>query len=423
MLSAVGSFGSCCVNDPLAGAVSRNIGLVAARALMPVVGAVILPLCAVAVGMAGRRILIGGLELHIITGHGEGGSRLGGVCQGDIALQHNPLVKDLACLRCVRRNGHNGVLLDLVGDGGACGNGGRALDNRERIRLYGVFGELCLNRYIVCGHGEGGGGAGLVSQRYAACLNDPLNEVCSGRSLRRNGDLNALHGAGDGSACGNGCRAAGDGNGVIPQGGDLGILAALSMAAGAFLVLLAGLIQRRFLIHYPYPGMLGGFGVVCGFAGLLALGAGTAMGGFINLRPCGEVVGLHLEIVACCAGLDMRTGVHVYPRLRVGIVGMGDRLISSGHRHIMAGHGEGVVGCDRNITHPLIKHLTVRSRICGQSNLCALRRFTDFASCTDCRFAVRYDDGILFTLPDCIEGSIRAYFIGRAGNNRTVGTG
>ena len=73
--------------------------------------------------------------------------------------------------------------------------------------------------------------------------------------------------------------------------------------------------------------------------------------------------------------------------------------------------------------YPLIKHLTVRSRICGQSNGCALRRFTDFASCTDCRFAVRYDDGILFTLPDCIEGSIRAYFIGRAGNNRTVGTG
>ena len=73
--------------------------------------------------------------------------------------------------------------------------------------------------------------------------------------------------------------------------------------------------------------------------------------------------------------------------------------------------------------YPLIKHLTVRSRICGQSNGCALRRLTDFASCTDCRFAVRYDDGILFTLPDCIKGSIRVYFIGRTGNNRTVGTG
>ena len=114
MLSAVGGFGSCRVNDPLAGAVSLNIGLIAALALMPVIGVVILPLGAVAVGMAWRRILIGGLELHIIAGHGEGGSRLGDVCQSDIALQHDPLVKDLACLRCVRRNGHNGVLRDLV---------------------------------------------------------------------------------------------------------------------------------------------------------------------------------------------------------------------------------------------------------------------------------------------------------------------
>ena len=91
-----------------------------------------------------------------------------------------------------------------------------------------------LNLHIIAGHGEGGGGAGLVSQCYAACLNDPLDEVHSVRSLCRNGDLNALLGAGDGCACGNGCRAAGDGNGVIPQGGDLSILAALSMAAGAF---------------------------------------------------------------------------------------------------------------------------------------------------------------------------------------------
>ena len=83
--------------------------------------------------MARRRILIGGLELHIISGHGEGGSRLGGVCQSDIALQHDPLVKDLACLRCVRRNGHNGVLRDLVRDWCSCGNGGRALDDRDRV--------------------------------------------------------------------------------------------------------------------------------------------------------------------------------------------------------------------------------------------------------------------------------------------------
>ena len=145
MLSAVGGFGSCRVNDPFAGAVSRNIGLIAAFALMPVIGVVILPLGAVAVGMAWRRILIGGLELHIIAGHGEGGSRLGGVCQSDIALQNDPLVKDLACLRCVRRNCHNGVLRDLVRDECPCGNGGCALDDRDReLGRSGVLYDPCL---------------------------------------------------------------------------------------------------------------------------------------------------------------------------------------------------------------------------------------------------------------------------------------
>ena len=48
MLCAVSVFGSCRVNDPLAGAVSRYIGLVAALALMPVIGVVILPICAIA---------------------------------------------------------------------------------------------------------------------------------------------------------------------------------------------------------------------------------------------------------------------------------------------------------------------------------------------------------------------------------------
>lgn len=145
MLSAVGGFGSCRVNDPFAGTVSLNIGLIAAFALIPVIGVVILPLGAVAVGMAWRRILIGGLELHIIAGHGEGGSCLGGVCQSDIAIQHDPLVKDLACLRCVRRNGHNGVLRDLVCDECPCGNGGCALDDRDReLGRSGVLYEPCL---------------------------------------------------------------------------------------------------------------------------------------------------------------------------------------------------------------------------------------------------------------------------------------
>ena len=144
-LLADGAFLMLSVNDPLAGTVSLNIGLIATLALMPVIGVVILTLGAVAVGMAWRRILIGGLELHIIAGHGEGGSRLGGVCQSDIAFQHDPLVKDLACFRCVRRNGHNGVLRDLVRDRCPCGNGGRALDDRDReLGRGGASDEPCL---------------------------------------------------------------------------------------------------------------------------------------------------------------------------------------------------------------------------------------------------------------------------------------
>ena len=144
VLDAGGLLGSGLVDHPLE-AVCCRVGLVAALALMPVIGVVILPIRAVAVGMAGRRILIGVLNLHIITGHGEGGGGLGGVCQGDIALQHDPLVKDLACLRCVRRNGHNGVLRDLVRDRYPCGKGGCALDDRDNVSgRSGVLYEPCL---------------------------------------------------------------------------------------------------------------------------------------------------------------------------------------------------------------------------------------------------------------------------------------
>lgn len=144
VLDAGGLLGSGLVDLPLE-VVCCRVGLVAALALMPVIGVVILPLGAVAVGMAWRRILIGCLELHIIAGHGEGGSCLGDVCQSDIALQHDPLVKDLACLRCVRRNGHNGVLRDLVCNECPCGNGGCALDNRDNVSgRSGVLYEPCL---------------------------------------------------------------------------------------------------------------------------------------------------------------------------------------------------------------------------------------------------------------------------------------
>ena len=64
--------GSRCrsINNPLAGAVSRNIGLIAAGALMPVVRSIVLPLAAVAVSMftaAGCRDSFG---CHRITADG-----------------------------------------------------------------------------------------------------------------------------------------------------------------------------------------------------------------------------------------------------------------------------------------------------------------------------------------------------------------
>ena len=53
MPGTVGGFGGLGVNDPLAGGMRRNVGLVAAGALMPVVILIVLPLGAVVVGVAG----------------------------------------------------------------------------------------------------------------------------------------------------------------------------------------------------------------------------------------------------------------------------------------------------------------------------------------------------------------------------------
>ena len=51
----------------------------------------------------------------------------------------------LACFRCVRRNGHNGVLRDLVRDECPCGNGGCALDDRDcELGRGGASDEPCL---------------------------------------------------------------------------------------------------------------------------------------------------------------------------------------------------------------------------------------------------------------------------------------
>ena len=255
MLSAFCGFGSCRVNDPLAGAVSRYIGLVAALALMPVIGVVILPISAIAVGMARRRILIGGLKFHSTCGHGEGGGSLGVVCQGDTALQHDPLVKDLVGLRCVRRNG----------------------------------------------------------------------------------DLNALHGAGDRCACGNGCRAAGDGNGVIPQGGDLGVLAALIAADGTLLMLQASLGRGGRLVYLPHEGV--GRQILCAATRIRA----GAVGALMPMALC-------VRIPRTAVGMGMGTHIRLHGDVLVGL-------------DITA--AAAIVILDRYIRLPLHEPRTPEDRIAG----------------------------------------------------------
>ena len=147
MLSAFCGFGSCRVNDPLAGAVSRNIGLVAALALVPVIGVVILPICAVAVGMARRRILIGGLNLHIITGHGEGGGGAGLVSQCYAACLNDPLIKDLAGRSRICSQG-NGCTFCRFADFASCANCRFTVCNGDVV----LYCFVCYNNGFVFVH-------------------------------------------------------------------------------------------------------------------------------------------------------------------------------------------------------------------------------------------------------------------------------
>ena len=116
MLSAVSGFGSCRVNDPLAGAVSRYIGLGAALTLMPVIGVVILPLRAVAVAMCcgelvDDRILAAliaadGTLLMLQAGLGRGG-RL-------VYLPHEDVGGQFRCAAARIRAGAVGALMPVA---------------------------------------------------------------------------------------------------------------------------------------------------------------------------------------------------------------------------------------------------------------------------------------------------------------------
>ena len=77
---------------------------------------------------------------------------------------------------------------------------------------------------------------------------------------------------------------------------------------------LAWLIQRRLLIHYPYPGMLGGFGVG-GAVRHLADGAVVAVCAVSAIRPSRELVSLNVVAVACLALLIVIAGIQIQVRL------------------------------------------------------------------------------------------------------------
>ena len=257
----------------------------------------------------------------------------------------------------------NAVRMDTAGQHGV---------DRSRFAFDIVIGGL-FGKYVCAG--------GLKSNIH--CVDRTGTEcIANGKSgTVRSLPLGALHiicTVGGGSCCSSNIPD-GLGNGQIlyldaGQRRDYSFASCLhSMAVCALLMLLAICVGGCGGYCHPLPVVVGGFGVVCGFSGLLALRAGTAMSSVINLRPCGEVVGFHLEIVASCAGLDMRTGVHVHPRLRIGIVGMADRY--------GAGSGFGAAGgCDN------CRALCLGSYLAGSINLrdCGLvARPSQAARCVD----------------------------------------
>ena len=116
MLSAVGGFGSCRVNDPLAGAVSRNIGLIAALALIPVIGVVILPIGAVAVGMCCGELVDDRILAALIAADGtllmlQAGLRLS---RRFVYLPHEGVGRQILCAAARIRAGAVGTLMPMA---------------------------------------------------------------------------------------------------------------------------------------------------------------------------------------------------------------------------------------------------------------------------------------------------------------------
>ena len=113
--------------------------------------------------------------------------------------------------------------------------------------------------------------------------------------------------------------------------------------------------------------------------------------------------GAALEIYCIVGAVGSRLERFGFYNLLIESMGMRSVLVGRFHAYCTGKHCEssGCAACVRKgnvaaYNFPLIKYLAGRSRICGQSNGCALRRFTDFASCANCSFTVCNGDVVLY---------------------------
>ena len=145
MLSAFCGSGSCRVNDPLAGAVSRNIGLVAALALVPVVCRIVFPI---------RTICMTESSTH----------RCEGICCADCTAG---ATLEIYCVVCAVSRGFKCFRFYsflIVG-----------------VRMWSVLiGRF--HTYCTCRHCKGCGCAVCVCKGNAAAYNFPLIKYLAGRS-------------------------------------------------------------------------------------------------------------------------------------------------------------------------------------------------------------------------------------------------
>ena len=224
MLDAGGILGSGLVDHPLE-AVCCRVGLVAALALMPVIGVVILPIRAVAVGMRAACCLVshddGLIRIHCnVQNIGKHG-RCSAVYGDRVDLIARVGSKDdrfgrACCKSCLARGDRSVTAVYLC---------------RKAIGRNGCVLIACRKRNIVCGHGEGGDGACSIGKSHAAGLHDPLVKDLAIGNYRRDGDLNARSGGGNGiPRCRR--RTACDGNCIL---GRSGILHKLPLAAAGAL--------------------------------------------------------------------------------------------------------------------------------------------------------------------------------------------